>query len=876
MQSTFLQKPFTPVLGNHDNRHNHFKHLFRLNSESFDSRGSTYTYVYGEAQFFAINGEQYGNSTYFTDMKTWMQNQINANPNIKWRIVYFHKSAYTGTDLQNWEIACRDWRQAITPILDALNIDLVLFGHDHVYQVIGPVYNKKLVDGSVSNVQSAPYDPLKNVSAKKGGIFNVNEGTLYFCNGHIGWYPFYPLPFSSMPGSQSGDIPDYPSLFTGMFGQPGNSTFSNVSVSTENIVITTYEIDNGNSQFLDEIKIVKYCEPYTQGKVEHTSNLTFNNTTLIIGEELHIKNNATVTFNNSTLRFYENARVVIEPGSKLVIDNTTLTNSCPDKLWRGIFVGGNINQPQTAQYQGTVELKNGAVIENSRNGVATYNFKTNGSIDFNTTGGIIKASNTTFKNNRRSVEFMSYVYSNGGRIAQNVSYFINCDFIVNDNNLFATSNTSFLYHFSMWDVTGVTIKGCNFKNNISTMPDRKQAIYTESAGYIVDEYCRSLSATECECPNSRYSTFTGFNKAIESLYLGKQYAIKVDHSNFADNITGVKLYGQNNIQISRSNMSLNCNYSNKPVGIFFDFCTGYKVEGNTIQLGRTAIPPVGTPTGILIDHAGTDENRIYRNTISEIYKGMAELSREALFNLKTDSIIDLNQIRDWYDEMYNLSAKYSLAETYYQLEQFDKGFETLHLIPEKYNLNENEMIEHNNYVSLFTFKNQIRESGRTIAELTEEEINQMRYFAHASHGLSSAMARGVLCFFYEICIEDEIMRGLDDEMIPLPSVSTDETEDENQSSSAQSVSSEFQKNALENIKIHPNPTTGVLNLIQDRIENLELRIESVEVYDVYGRKVLEPPLTVLRSYDLTVLQAGIYFVKITTAAGEVTKKIVKQ
>ena len=73
------------------------------------------------------------------------------------------------------------------------------------------------------------------------------------------------------------------------------------------------------------------------------------------------------------------------------------------------------------------------------------------------------------------------------------------------------------------------------------------------------------------------------------------------------------------------------------------------------------------------------------------------------------------------------------------------------------------------------------------------------------------------------------------------------------------------------IRVYPNPTNGEL-----RIENGEWRMERVEVFDIYGRKVLEPPLTVLRSYDLTVLPAGIYFLKIATDKGVVVKKVVKQ
>jgi len=71
-----------------------------------------------------------------------------------------------------------------------------------------------------------------------------------------------------------------------------------------------------------------------------------------------------------------------------------------------------------------------------------------------------------------------------------------------------------------------------------------------------------------------------------------------------------------------------------------------------------------------------------------------------------------------------------------------------------------------------------------------------------------------------------------------------------------------------------NSTTGELRMTND-----ELRIDNVEIYDVFGRKVYDDKnsygLTVLRSYDLTPFPAGIYFIKITTETGIITKKIVK-
>jgi len=77
------------------------------------------------------------------------------------------------------------------------------------------------------------------------------------------------------------------------------------------------------------------------------------------------------------------------------------------------------------------------------------------------------------------------------------------------------------------------------------------------------------------------------------------------------------------------------------------------------------------------------------------------------------------------------------------------------------------------------------------------------------------------------------------------------------------------KNYEDYITVYPNPAKDEL-----RIENGELRIENVEIFDIYGRKILHSPLSILHSIDVSGLTNGIYFVKIATERGIITKKIV--
>jgi len=80
------------------------------------------------------------------------------------------------------------------------------------------------------------------------------------------------------------------------------------------------------------------------------------------------------------------------------------------------------------------------------------------------------------------------------------------------------------------------------------------------------------------------------------------------------------------------------------------------------------------------------------------------------------------------------------------------------------------------------------------------------------------------------------------------------------------------ENVESSITVFPNPTTGEL-----RVKSEELRVASIEIFDIFGKKMLEQKenLMALQSYDLTVFSAGIYFLKITTNKGIITKKIIK-
>ncbi|MDR2971569.1 MAG: leucine-rich repeat protein [Bacteroidales bacterium] len=74
------------------------------------------------------------------------------------------------------------------------------------------------------------------------------------------------------------------------------------------------------------------------------------------------------------------------------------------------------------------------------------------------------------------------------------------------------------------------------------------------------------------------------------------------------------------------------------------------------------------------------------------------------------------------------------------------------------------------------------------------------------------------------------------------------------------------------ITVYPNPTRGELS-----ITNYELRITNIEIFDVMGKFVatVETHGRASLQCDITYLPSGIYFVRIQTDKGVVTRKVVK-
>ncbi len=270
MQDVWMKYPLVVAQGNHDTSSNsnfawHFNTDNSFNATSpvkTAMDGTVYSFVQGDALVMVINYEDWNKEGYFQALADWMREQVNAHKDLKWRIATFHKNMFTGSKSHQSDGDGRKVREYMLPVFDELDIDLALQGHDHIYEVIGPVDNKSmtLIDGEVEHVETVePSGVRENMTGKQGGVFNVAEGTLYFLNNSAGRKKYEPRNEEEMIAA-IGDhgVENYWGLFSGKFGQTGEPTFSDVNVTYDTITISTYTVDNaGKATLFDSFKVIK-------------------------------------------------------------------------------------------------------------------------------------------------------------------------------------------------------------------------------------------------------------------------------------------------------------------------------------------------------------------------------------------------------------------------------------------------------------------------------------------------------------------------------------------------------------------------------------------------------------------------------------------
>jgi hypothetical protein len=328
-----------------------------------------------------------------------------------------------------------------------------------------------------------------------------------------------------------------------------------------------------------------------------------------------IKSTGRLTLNAMNLGIATGKSIIIEPGGKLIVNNSIITNACLNKPWKGIQVWGDNakNQYLNSQgnyWQGYLELNN-STVSNAEVAVDLWKPK-----DYTNTGGIVKATGSHFINNANAVHALRYKNMLNGLETNYIAKFYNCDFQIT-SSYFATNKT-FYKHIDLDHVKGPSFSGCDFTlaPNVTNVSTWNQAIASYSAGFSLTSPCNNPVIVNCT--NFDYSNISGFRWGINSNYDGSNlYTYTVNRAIFTNNVYGILNNVVKNQKVINSKFyignanaqySTDCNF-----GIYMNSSNGFTIENN--EFYKMTGAPLANYTGIFTANTMAIDD-IYRNTFN--------------------------------------------------------------------------------------------------------------------------------------------------------------------------------------------------------------------------------------------------------------------
>lgn len=346
--------------------------------------------------------------------------------------------------------------------------------------------------------------------------------------------------------------------------------------------------------------------------------------------DLIFNNGSNITINNMEFRFGSNADMIIKAGAVVKLQNSSKLTSyeCDGVMWPGVDLLGTTNAansidqlPIAGGDQGCFYITN-SVIENAMVGIDV-----GGNIPSNA-GGIVRASQSTFRNNYNDVIFKKYRFEIGGDPVQNKSYFNLCTFVTDEHlkNLSLSPNN----HVFLKGVDKISFKNCSFMNktdiNTYNWFNRGTGIYSSRASFTVDGSNNTWTGSPID---SEQTTFYKLQYGIRSAgYNDPDAFYTCKEQEFQYCLYGIVNYNTDNVLIYLNNFVLpdaaGFN-SNETVerGIYLTNSTGYVVEQNTFDGFDDFQVNDEFPCalGIWVDNSGDAANEIRNNDFNEMKLG---------------------------------------------------------------------------------------------------------------------------------------------------------------------------------------------------------------------------------------------------------------
>ena len=196
------------------------------------STGVYYSYVYKNATFVVLNTNDLEGNSLSSAQYNWAYDTL-ANADTEWKIVLMHKSPYSNGPHQADDDVLAI-RSQINSLAAATDVDVVLSGHDHVYNRTPYLAhgNEQDVTTETQNYEGVNYETALNPS-----------GTVFVIAGTCGVKNYVQTPSDSIPSEVSLDL--------------SVPVFTGITIDGDHLYYRAYKVEGGGSALVDSFAISK-------------------------------------------------------------------------------------------------------------------------------------------------------------------------------------------------------------------------------------------------------------------------------------------------------------------------------------------------------------------------------------------------------------------------------------------------------------------------------------------------------------------------------------------------------------------------------------------------------------------------------------------
>ena len=233
--------PQVATAGNHEAADYDFSSRFNFPTPAgADTKsGVYYSFNYNGVHFIGLNtndttNPKSANATGLSDEQlNWLKSDLEANKDVKWKVVMMHKGIYDGGDGANntldTDFDVQIIRRQVAPLFSQYGVDLVLQGHDHLYSKSFPI--SATLDGQGNLIEQAATTAKYKYTydGQEYEVYSQPNGPVYINSGSAsGWKLFQPVPYDA-------------TLIDKV--EKGEVMYTAITIDGDDLIVETYTID---------------------------------------------------------------------------------------------------------------------------------------------------------------------------------------------------------------------------------------------------------------------------------------------------------------------------------------------------------------------------------------------------------------------------------------------------------------------------------------------------------------------------------------------------------------------------------------------------------------------------------------------------------